>query len=131
VFFSATSETLSFEHLSSLTTLKPSKGWSKGDVKNAGKSFHRFSSFHFEPNPEPDEFEDKLKKLLDALEEDKKGVLALASQADTLIQVGSIFHNGNTLLGGHYITKENIKRMAALELSIDFDLYAKGNFFKH
>ncbi|MDO1450160.1 DUF4279 domain-containing protein [Rhodocytophaga aerolata] len=131
VFFSAISNTLTFEQLSSLTKLIPSKGWSKGDVANSGKSVHRNSGFHFEPNPEPDAFEDKLNKLLDALEQDKKGVLALANQADILIQVGSVFHNGNTMLGGHYLTKENVKRMAALALSIDFDLYAEGNFFKN
>jgi hypothetical protein len=130
VHFSATSETLDFEQLSSLTKLKPTSGWSKGDVRKSRKSFHKFSVFNFEPNPEPDEFEDKLKKLVDALEQDKEGVLALVSQADVFIQVASIFHNGNTMLGGHHISKESVKRMAALELTIDFDLYANGNFFK-
>ncbi len=130
VEFSATSETLNFEQLSSLTRLKATSGWSKGDVRQSGTSFHRVSVFNFEPNPGPAEFENKLIKLLDALEQDKEGVLALASQAYVLIQVGSIFHNGNTMLGGHHISKESMKRIASLELPIDFDLYAKGNFFK-
>ena len=130
VCFSVTSETLTFEQLSSLTTLTPLTGWSKGDLRKFANSFYTASTLHFEPNPEPDEFEDKLKKLLDALEQDKQGVQALASQGDILVQVASIFHNGNTMLGGHYLTKEIIKRLAALELSIDFDLYAKGKFFK-
>lgn len=44
-------------------------------------------------------------------------------------QVASSFHNGNTMLGGHHLDKDIIKRMAALNLEIDFDLYADGNKF--
>lgn len=46
------------------------------------------------------------------------------------IQAIIIFHNGNTMLRGTHIDSENIKRMAALNLEIDFDLNAEGKFFK-
>jgi hypothetical protein len=34
------------------------------------------------------------------------------------------------MLGGHHLDKDIIKRLAALNLELDFDLYAEGNFFK-
>jgi hypothetical protein len=130
VYLKAISDDLSFKELSSLTTLKLTSGWSKSDARKSGNSFYNFTALHFEPNPEPDEFEDKLKKLLDFLEKDKEGIIALADKANVQIQVATIFHNGNTMLGGHHLDKDIIKRLAALNLEIDFDLYAEGNFFK-
>jgi hypothetical protein len=130
VYLKATSEALSFQELSSFTTLKPTSGWSKGDTSKLGKSVYDFSALHFEPNPEPDEFEDKLRKLLDFLEKDKDGITTLADKASVHVQVATIFHNGNTALGGHYLDKEIIKRLADLNLEIDFDLYAEGKLFK-
>jgi len=128
VSFIATSETLTYDELCASTKLIPTSGHNNGSIKR-GSLPYKYSSIRFEPNPEPDEFEDKLKKLLDFLEQDEKGVLELIENAGGIIQVTSIFHNGNTMLGGHNIDKETIKRMAALNLSIDFDLYAEGNFF--
>ncbi len=112
-----------------MTTVKPTGGWDKGDKWN-DKTFRKYTAVHFEPNPEPDEFEDKLRKLLDYLEQDKEGILSLVEKAEGHIQVAMEFHNGNTMLGGPYISKENIKRMSSLNLEIDFDLYANGKFFK-
>lgn len=130
VYFRATSETLSFEELSSLTTLQPTGGWSKGEKRRWGNTLHDFSSFHLEPNPEPDEFEDKLEKLLSLLEQDQRGTIQLVESMGGYIQVASIFHNGNTMLGGHHINTGLLKRLAALNLAIDFDLYAEGIPFK-
>ena len=129
IYFKAISDELSFQELSSMTKLKPTSGWSKGDARKSGKAFYNFTALHFEPNPEPDEFEDKLKKLLHFLEADKGGVTALGDKASVQIQVATIFHNGNTMLGGHHLDKDIIKRLAALNLEIDFDLYAEGNMF--
>jgi hypothetical protein len=112
-----------------MTKLKPTSGWNKGDARKSGKAFYNFTALHFEPNPEPDEFEDKLKKLLDFLESDIGGVTALADKVSVQIQVATIFHNGNTMLGGHHLDKDIIKRLAALNLEVDFDLYAEGNMF--
>ncbi len=84
----------------------------------------------FEPTPGPDEFEDKLKKLLDFLETDKVGVKNLVKKAEGYIQVAMEFHNGNSMLGGAGISKESIKRMAALNLEINFDLYVSGKTYK-
>jgi hypothetical protein len=130
VYFRANSRDLSFDQLASLTTLSPTGGWNKGDKRRYGNSFHSFSSIELTPNPEPDEFANKLNSLLDFLEQDKDGIIRLVENAHGYIQVASIFHNGNTMLGGFHLDKQMISRLNALNLEIDFDIYAEGNFYK-
>jgi hypothetical protein len=132
VYFSASSDTLSLIELTHLTKLTSTRGRNKGDRKRPDTGTEilwKKSTIDFEPNPEADEFEDKLTKLLAFLEQDKEGVEKLVNNADGYIQVYSSFHNGNTLIGGHYIDKDQIKRMSQLSLEIDFDNSADGNFF--
>jgi hypothetical protein len=130
VYFRATSETLSADNLKSMTHLTPTEFWNKGDFRKNGKSNHTFSNLTILPNPEPDEFEDKLKKLLDFLEQDKDAIKRLAEKADGYIQVAMNIHNGNGMIGGPNIDKDDIRRMNELGLSINFDLYVGGNNFK-
>ena len=129
VRFVASSETLDLKELSDLTTLKYSTGRNKGDKRGQNGAWH-YSSISFEPNQEPDEFEDKLKKLLDYLQQDKEGILDLIEQGKGYIQVAIEFHNGNKMLGGPHLDLETIKRLGELNLAIDFDLYVGGNSFK-
>lgn len=126
----AISDQLSMKALSELTTLTPTKGLNKGDRQQPhyGKALRSF--ILFEPNPEADEFEDKLTKLLDYLEQDKEGVGRLVKNTRCLIRVWSYFHNGTNMLGGYYVNADQIKRMSELNLSIEFDVYATGNLFK-
>ena len=130
VYLRIVSDHLNFQELASMTKLQPTSGWNKGDVRKSGKSFYNFSALNFEPNPEPDEFNDKLKKLLDYIDEDKEGMTNLFGKSYALIQIATIFHNGNTMLGGHHLDKATIKRISSYNLEIDFDLYAEGKFFK-
>ncbi|KAA9332339.1 DUF4279 domain-containing protein [Hymenobacter busanensis] len=130
VYLRATSSTLSASELAAFTTLQPSDQWSKGDARRKGQGVYSFSSISFLPNPEPDTFEHKLSKLLEFLEQDANGVQRLVEQADCGITVAIDMHNGNGMLGGPFIDARNIKRMAALDLDIEFDLYATGNAFK-
>lgn len=63
VYFRASSDSLNLEQLSQLTTLKHTGGRNKGDTKRpVGGSgiLWKESTIFYEPNPEPDEFEDKL-----------------------------------------------------------------------
>lgn len=124
----ASSKTLSLAGIRAMTALNITKGWNKGDAWN--NSTRRFTVARFEPHTTPGTFEEKIESLLDLLEQDREGVQRLVMEADAGIQVVAIFHNGNTMLGGVHLTKECIQRLAALNLSIDFDLYAEGNFFK-
>jgi heme oxygenase len=110
--------------------LPPTEIWNKGDFRKSGKSNYTFSNFTILPNPEPDQFKDKLRKLLDHLEQDKDGIKQLVNNANGHIQVAMDFHNGNGMIGGPSIDSIDIKRMSELGLSIDFDLYVSGNKFK-
>ncbi len=130
VYFKATSETLTAVELKTMTKLTPTEFWNKGDLRKTGKSNHTFSNFEILPNPEPDEFEDKLKKLLDFLEQDKDGIKRLVDNANGYIQVAMDIHNANGMIGGHNIDADDIRRMNDLKLSISFDLYVGGNEFK-
>lgn len=85
-----------------MTNLMPTEFWNKGDLKKNGKSKYVFSNLKILPNPEPDEFEDKLKKLLDFLEQDKNGIKQLAVSANGYIQVAMDIHNGNGMIGAQY-----------------------------
>ena len=130
ISFRATSETLYSEQLMAFTALVPTDSWNKGDQRRFGGALRKQSSVEFEPHPGPGEFEVRLKKLLSYLEQDPAGIRALVDKAEGYLRVISVFHNGNTMLGGLHLDKECIQRMAALNLEIDFDLYAEGNFYK-
>jgi hypothetical protein len=131
VYFAAFSDTLSFKELASFTHLQPTDGWSKGDAKPHPSSSipYKFTRLDIEPTPTPDTFENKLTYLLDLLEKNVAGIKTLVERFKGGVQVATIFHNGNTMLGGFHLTNAHIRRLAALNLEIDFDLYAEGNFF--
>jgi hypothetical protein len=129
VYLRATSATHTYQEIAAMTTLQPTEVFNKGDQKKSGKAFYNYSCANYEPNPEPDEFEDKLRKLLDYLEQDKQGVTALVNNSEAYIQVDMDIHNGNGLIGGPRINKASIKRMAALDLEISFSQYVTGNPF--
>ena len=132
VYLRADSETLSLSEQEKFSVLPATGGRNKGDKKSktSATATWKASTIFFEPNTEADEFEDKLEKLLIFLEGDKTGLNRLVSEADAYIQLYSSFHNGNTLLGGHHINKDLVKRMAALNLAIDFDISIEGTSFK-
>jgi len=130
VYFGATSDNVNFKELSNITTLNVTGGWNKGDKVKWAKKYYKNTCIRFEPNPKADEFEDKIEKLLDYLEQDKEGINQLVDIADGYVQVFSSFHNGNTMLGGYHLDLKTIKRLANLNLEIDFDICADGNFYK-
>lgn len=129
IYLAAYSTILNVEELSALTILKPLRSWNKGDVLKPYKRPRENSAVFIEPNPGPGLFEDKLEKLLDVLEQDVQGVAKLIENCNTGINAALICHNANTMLGGPSISKSAIKRMAALNLEIGFDIYAEGKFF--
>jgi hypothetical protein len=130
VYFLATSKNLTHQQLSSFTRLRASRSWNKGDKKEFGNAFHDYSALLFEPNSEADEFEDKIRKLLDFLEQDRDGTLKLINEAEGCVHIVSHFHNGNTMLGAFHLSKDITRRLANLGLEINFDVYAEGNMLK-
>jgi hypothetical protein len=131
VYLKCISYDLNFDQLAAMAKLKSKRGWSKGDLNKNGKVKYSFSSIQFEPNPEPETFEVKLKKLLDSLEQDISGINTLIQNSNAFISVATYFHNGNTMLGGHHLTTDTMRRICNLNLSLDFDNYAEGNLFKN
>jgi hypothetical protein len=124
------SETMTSDELKLLTKLNCQEFWNKGDKKPNRKATYKFSGIEFYPNYEPDEFEDKLEKLLAFIEHDKEGILLLSTKSKGYIHVLMDFHRGNQLLGGINIEAETLKRISNLNLSIDFQITAWGNSFK-
>ena len=130
VYFNSNSETLTLEELKNYTKLKPTKTFKKGDLRKNTQVKYKFNAFQIEPSPEPDNFENKLKNLLDFLQTDRNGIKKLVENANGYIQVSMEIHNGNGMIGGPNINKENIRKLSELGLSIDFDLYVSGNEYK-
>lgn len=124
------SESLTSDELKSFTKLNCQEFWNKGDKKQNRSTTYKFSGIEFYTNPEPDEFEDKLNKLLAFVEVDKDGILLLSSKSEGYIHVVMDFHRGNQLLGGMSIEAETLKRIADLNLSMDFQITAWGKGFK-
>ncbi|MCH5719813.1 DUF4279 domain-containing protein [Niabella hibiscisoli] len=129
VSFKAFSNELSLRDMQNMTLLQATHCWNKGDQKPNTYLNYSYSFIEIQPNPEPDEFEDKLKKLLDRLEVDADGIRQLAQKAGGYIQVSSDIHNGNGLIGGFHITAVQMARMAALGLNIDIDQCVSGKRF--
>lgn len=126
VCINTSSEILNAKEMAAMTTLIPTRSWSKGDLKKSG--VYKHSQLIFEPNPEVDEFETKLKKLLDYIEQDKEGMKRLVKECEAYIQVVSWLYI--EWLRGYHLDSAIIKRMAALDLEIDISQYGSGNYFK-
>lgn len=128
IWLRATSEELTATQMVVLTSLVPIRQYTKGELRRNGTTYNH-TGVDFQPFQELNTFENHLCNLLDLLEQDVEGVRALASRAECVIHVASYFHNGNGILGGHFIDAPTLKRISNLNLSIDFDLYAEGNSY--
>ena len=126
----AISEILSSNEIQTFTNLKADESWDKGDLKSNKKSKYTFSGIELIPNPEPDEFEDKLRKLLILLQRYKAGIRTLTANCDAFIKITMDFHGGNQLLGGASLSLENIQILNELNLKVDFDFTARGEPFR-
>lgn len=125
VYFTATSEELSYSDLEKEIKLAPLEGWSKGDTRRPGTSVHTFSRLRYEPiKIEAYSLEEKLNLLLDDIESDKEGVLQLGRVANAGIVVcRHQYISGNM---GIEISAEVFKRMSTLNLGLDIDTYLTG-----
>lgn len=127
IYFKAISENHSSADLESLTHLEITKSWNKGDLRKSKTGHYDFSCIMIEFDKKADTFERKLDILISELLKDIDGIRKLSAQAQTIIQAVIHFHNGNGMIGGPYLSDKHIKRLADLNLSIDFDFYISGN----
>ena len=129
VYFTATSQNLTFEQLSELTNLEGLFGWSVNEDRKVGKSKYSFSRLSFEPiKSRAYDLDIKLKLLLTDLEKNLDGIKKLIAVAD----VGISLHHQMYISGNKAINfdKETLKRLSALNLGIDIDQYVYGNELK-
>ena len=128
-YFTITSETLNFTELSAMTNLKPLIGWSKGDSRPNGKSTYNFTRLMFDPFPSKAyDLGFKVKKLVEELEKDSKGVKSLLKIADYGGINCAYWMHSNANKGIH-LDEETMIKMGALGLYIDFDQYITGTEF--
>jgi hypothetical protein len=131
-YLNLTSTSLSLAQILAQTTLKPTTTQEMGQPifpahKNSAR--YTYNGFHIEPNtPLSHNFEKKLLSLLNLLEPHKAELNALEKNCSLKIQAFWKAHCGNTILGGFFLDKAIIKKLAELNLEIDFDLYAGGEF---
>ena len=143
VYFRVYSDNLSLTELLDITTLKTSRRWQKGDLKNQNPTFPLFynrkiitttfkdSGFFYEPNTnEAGNFEKKIDELLIDLESHKQELSKL-TKAGCYMYISAYWHSyyGNTMLGEIHLNKQIIKRLSDLDLEINFDLYTGGKPF--
>ncbi|QJX47628.1 DUF4279 domain-containing protein [Hymenobacter taeanensis] len=128
IWLRASSEELTTAQMLTLTHLTPIRQYNKGDVR-MGTFKHKQSVIDFQPRYEPDTVGSNLYNLLSLLEQDTKGIRDLAAKTECVVRVASYFHNGNGMLGGHFIDASTLKRISNLNVSVDFDLYAEGNSY--
>lgn len=124
VYLTASTSSLSYADLASMTTLEPLSGWSKGDHRRNG-SVYDFSRIVFEPNKNNAyELETKLHELLDILYSHKKEVIALSEQSTAYISVcRNQYVSGNA---GIHLDSKTIKTLQEMKLSLDIDTYITG-----
>ena len=127
IFLQVESKNLSSLEISAFTKLNFTRKVDIGDPK--GSTFHNVTKVYFEPDYSINSFENRLIKFLDYLEQDVDGVITIKENCETVIRAIVIYHNGNTDLGGFQLNNDVLKRLANLDLSIEFDFYAEGNFF--
>lgn len=125
VFLLLSSETLTANQLIKLIKLKPTRFHNKGDQR-FGRLLYNYSGVCYEPNPSPDTFQNKLNKLLEYLERDKENIAAITAPACAYIRIAMDLHYGNGYLGGEELLADQIKRIAAMNLSLDFSVDVRG-----
>lgn len=127
IYFKAISEDHTSTDLRNLIHLEITKSWNKGDLRQSKTGNYDFSCITIESDKKADTFERKLDLLLSELMKDLDGIKKLSEIAEITIQSVIHYHNGNGMIGGPSLSDKNIKRLAELNLSIDFDFYISGN----
>ena len=129
VYFTTTSENLTFKQLSELTKLGGLTGWSLNDDRKVMKGKYSFSRLSFEPiKSRAYDLDAKLKLLLTELEKDIDGIIKLTEIADAGISI----HHQQYISGNKAINFdiETINRLSKLNLGIEIDQYVYGNELK-
>jgi len=125
IYFTATSNSLTFQELSEMTKLKNLKGWSFDQLRPNGKSKYGFSRIIYEPiENRAFDFGSKMNRLLADLESDAEGIIEIAKLANAIVSIHlQMYISGNK---GIFFNNQTIKTLNDLNLEVDIDQYVHG-----
>ncbi|EKE30291.1 MAG: hypothetical protein ACD_2C00014G0010 [uncultured bacterium (gcode 4)] len=127
IYLTATSEMLTYEELVEWLNIEPLEWFSKWDSRIHLKSKYTFSEVTYNPiKNQAYSLNAKLDKLLNELEKAKDAIRILKEKSDYIgISVCKYQYIWNWMMGDNLSANE-IKRLADLNLAIDFDIYIQG-----
>jgi hypothetical protein len=132
IHYSVRSDTVSVEQLKQLTHLSPTNMMKKGDSYLLGlhKKIYEYNGLEFSCSGEPGEVDEKLRLFLSYLSSDADGIKSLVQETgENKVWITVIYHIGTGMFSGLFLTTDNIKSLANLDLEVVVDLYAVGNPF--
>ncbi len=111
----------SHDKFSKLIGIKPTNHWSEGDLNPRNNQPRKFMNWNLESGfYDTHDIDEHIVSLLSMLEPLRDVLLQLGDEYDLCIQcVGYFPASGH----GIHLSKEKIKRISALGLSIDYDFY--------
>lgn len=122
VYFAIKSEESSLEDLLALTSIKPTKTWRKGERRGNSPQHSGFEVRPYEK--ETGEVEEKLDGLLAVLLPFQSELPTLSLKASIGIYIA--YYGYQEQMWGLHLNEEAIRKLAALHVSVDIDLYASG-----
>ena len=124
VYFFAKSAELPVDELVAMAGVEPTRTWEKGGKR---KYIPRHNGFEVRPSlKDTGEVEDKLRTLIGVLLPYTANVHALAAQADVSVGINIAYWGYQDQMWGIHFETDIIQGLAALDLSVDVDLYAGG-----
>lgn len=126
VYLAVTSNTMPPEEVTTTLGLMPTTSWRLGDARGSdGRLTHSFHGWFFDPAGDgPGECDQKMKVLLDGLECASSRFGALAAQCSVEIRV--VYHGYQSQMWGLHWDADTLRRISALGVEVDVDLYASG-----
>jgi len=107
--------------------IKPTEVSVKGTPRRHGNGHYNTNMWTYEPQKDcPDELERKLAILLGHLSSHSAALAELSKTCEISINIVYHSYQGFGSLGGFHITNNIIKKIAKLDIGVDFDLYVSG-----
>ena len=126
VYLTATSETLTYDELSSQIPFEPLSGWSVGDVKPNGKASYDFTRVSYEPiKNEAYGLEEKLHELIKEIECESEIIRNLGEKSNSCVAVCK--HQYTSANAGVHLNVKLLNGLSAMGLALDIDTYIVGN----
>lgn len=129
IYFTATSDSMTFKELAEMTKLTNLKGWSFDQLRPNSKSKYGFTRITYEPiENRAFDFGTKMNRLLTDLKSDAEGIIRIASLANAIVSIHhQMYISGNK---GIFLNNQTIKTLNDLNLEVDIDQYVYGTEIK-